>query len=199
MIPMSQHDHEKCYGTMFPSILPAEADRLVSGKVFSYELRRAGGTFVSHRKVAANMQEWDNCLACPNLSTATNSAPDDWPWRQLLQAESPTSHGKHYSGKTKADTTDCFDQSAQVTQFLAKSDDLNIDRPQGYGVVRSLNSVDDLPAGTNNPRMACEETQQQKLGLGQCDRLARDGNLPSRRINDDPVSLDYGLVFEHGG
>lgn len=61
---MSQGSHKSCYGTMFPSILPPEADRLVSGKVFSYELRRAGGTFVSHRRVAANMAEWDDCLKC---------------------------------------------------------------------------------------------------------------------------------------
>jgi hypothetical protein len=61
---MSQNDHKKCYGTMFPSILPPEADRVVAGKVFSFEVVRAGGTFVSHRRVAANMREWDDCLAC---------------------------------------------------------------------------------------------------------------------------------------
>jgi hypothetical protein len=64
---MSQDRHKKCYGTMFPSILPPEADRLVSGKVFSYELRRAGGMFVSHRKVATNTVEWDDCLKCPEF------------------------------------------------------------------------------------------------------------------------------------
>ena len=64
---MSADDHKKCYGTMFPPILPAEADRRVSGKVFSYELRRAGGTFVSHRRVAVNMAEWDDCLQCPQF------------------------------------------------------------------------------------------------------------------------------------
>ena len=64
---MTQHDHNKCYGTMFPSILPADADRIVSGKVFSFEIVRAGGTFVSHRRVAVNRQEWDDCLACPDF------------------------------------------------------------------------------------------------------------------------------------
>ena len=64
---MSEAGHKKCYGTMFPSILPAEADRLVSGKVFSYELRRVGGTCVSHRRVTTNMAEWDDCLRCPEF------------------------------------------------------------------------------------------------------------------------------------
>jgi hypothetical protein len=64
---MPQNDHKKCYGTMFPSILPAEADRIVSGKVFSFEIVRAGGAWVSHRRVATNMQEWDDCLECPEF------------------------------------------------------------------------------------------------------------------------------------
>lgn len=61
---MSYNDHKKCYGTMFPSVLSLEADRPVSGKVFSFEIVRAGGTFVSRRKVGTNMQEWNDCLEC---------------------------------------------------------------------------------------------------------------------------------------
>jgi hypothetical protein len=64
---MPPDHHKKCYGTMFPSILPHEAGRLVSGKVFAYELRRAGGTFVSQRRVAVDMAEWDDCLKCPEF------------------------------------------------------------------------------------------------------------------------------------
>jgi hypothetical protein len=52
---------------MFPSILPAEADKIVLGKVFSFEIVRAGGTYVSQRRVAVNRQEWDDCLACPEF------------------------------------------------------------------------------------------------------------------------------------
>jgi hypothetical protein len=52
---------------MFPSILPPEADRPVAGKVFSYELRRAGGTCVSQRRVAVDMAEWDDRFACPEF------------------------------------------------------------------------------------------------------------------------------------
>jgi hypothetical protein len=61
---MSQHDHKQCYGTMFPSTLRADADKPMSGKVFAFELRRAGGTFVSDRRIAVKMAEWDDCLAC---------------------------------------------------------------------------------------------------------------------------------------
>ena len=67
--------------------------------------------------------------------------------------------------KTKADTTDCFDQSAQVTQFLAKFDDLNIDRPQGYGVVRSLNSVDDLLARLTTPAWLAKKRNSRNSAL----------------------------------
>jgi hypothetical protein len=52
---------------MFPSVLQLDADRVVSGKVFSYEVQRAGGSFVSHRQVAVNMKEWDICLQCPEF------------------------------------------------------------------------------------------------------------------------------------
>ena len=61
---MSQHDHKQCYGTMFPSTHRAEADKLMSGKAFSFELRRIGGMFALDRRIAVNMEQWDDCLAC---------------------------------------------------------------------------------------------------------------------------------------
>ncbi len=64
---MPKHDHKKCYGTMFPPILRLEADKIVSGKVFSLGIVRAGGAWASHRRVAANMQEWNDCLECPEF------------------------------------------------------------------------------------------------------------------------------------
>jgi hypothetical protein len=66
-VSQSQNDHNKCYGTMLPSVSVPEADVPVSGKVFSYELTRAGGAFFSHRKVSVNMAEWDDCLKCPEF------------------------------------------------------------------------------------------------------------------------------------
>ena len=64
---MSQHDHKQCYGTIFPTTLRAEADKLVSGKAFSFELRRVGGMFVSDRRISVNMEEWDDCRTCPEF------------------------------------------------------------------------------------------------------------------------------------
>jgi hypothetical protein len=52
---------------MFPGILRPEADKLMSGKVFSFELRRIGGMFVSDRRIAVNMEEWDDCRTCPEF------------------------------------------------------------------------------------------------------------------------------------
>ena len=84
---MSQHDRKKCYGTMFPSVLPLEADKIVAGKVFSFEIVRAGGAWVSHRRVATNMQEWDDCLECPNSRIATSSVWGGQLWRARLRAD----------------------------------------------------------------------------------------------------------------
>jgi hypothetical protein len=39
----------------------------VSGKVFTIELRRVGGMFVLDRRIAVNMEEWDDCVACPEF------------------------------------------------------------------------------------------------------------------------------------
>jgi hypothetical protein len=64
---MAQHDHKKCYGSLFPSTLCAEADKPMSGKVFSFELKRVGGMFVLDRRTAVNMEQWDDCLACPEF------------------------------------------------------------------------------------------------------------------------------------
>jgi hypothetical protein len=64
---MLQDGHKKCYGTMFPPILHAETDKPMSGKVFTFEVKRAGGTFVSQRRVSTNAKEWDDCLQCPEF------------------------------------------------------------------------------------------------------------------------------------
>ena len=67
MLHASGTDHDKCYGMMFTSVLSWDADRVMSGKVFSFKIMRAGGLFVSHRKVAVNIQEWDDCVHCPEF------------------------------------------------------------------------------------------------------------------------------------
>ncbi len=66
-MPVSQSGHKDCYGTMFPTVLRPDADKLISGKVFAYELRRPNGSFISHREVSASIPQWDDCLACPEF------------------------------------------------------------------------------------------------------------------------------------
>lgn len=64
---MSKIDHKHCYGTMFPDSLHFKQDRPMRGKVFSYELDTAGGIFRSNRGADANIDEWDDCIACPEF------------------------------------------------------------------------------------------------------------------------------------
>ena len=64
---MSQGTHKNCYGTMFPTVLRPDTDRVISGKVFAYELKMANGSFISHRDVSASIPQWDDCLACPEF------------------------------------------------------------------------------------------------------------------------------------
>lgn len=54
---------------MFPFTLHAAADRAVPGRVFCFELKRAGGMFASDRRVAANLAEWDGCQTCPEFES----------------------------------------------------------------------------------------------------------------------------------
>jgi|SRR5271157_3066101 len=58
MILMSQAEHKDCYGTMFPSILHLEVDKVISGKALSFELRRPNGMMISDRRVKVDMKEW---------------------------------------------------------------------------------------------------------------------------------------------
>jgi hypothetical protein len=64
---MSKSEHKACYGTMFPDTLHLEDDRRIAGKAFSFVLHRAGGTFRSGRSVAVDMEQWDDCVACPEF------------------------------------------------------------------------------------------------------------------------------------
>jgi hypothetical protein len=52
---------------MFPTLLHAEADRPISGKVFSFDVKRAGGTFVAQRSASTDLEEWDDCRQCPEF------------------------------------------------------------------------------------------------------------------------------------
>mgnify|MGYP001813446478 CR=1 FL=1 len=59
-------DHKACYGTMFHDTLHFGTNAAMKGKVFSFELD-SSGLARSDRKVVANIDEWDDCLRCPEF------------------------------------------------------------------------------------------------------------------------------------
>jgi len=61
-------EHRECYGGMFPDPLHPENDRRLKGKVYSYLLSTAAGTFRNDRNVAVDIAEWDDCRQCPEFS-----------------------------------------------------------------------------------------------------------------------------------
>ncbi|HNO80315.1 MAG TPA: hypothetical protein PKN33_19880 [Phycisphaerae bacterium] len=66
---MTDKQHKECYGTMFPDALHYQSDRMMSGKVFAFEMDTAGGLYRSDRKMKVNMKEWDDCLECPEFDS----------------------------------------------------------------------------------------------------------------------------------
>jgi len=67
---MTNTQHKECYGTMFPDALHFRNNKPQRGKVFMYELDRTGGGMGAartDRKFAANIEEWDDCLKCPEF------------------------------------------------------------------------------------------------------------------------------------
>ena len=59
-------EHKPCYGTMFHDTLHFATNEAMKGKVFSFELDTSG-LARSDRKVMANIEEWDDCLECPEF------------------------------------------------------------------------------------------------------------------------------------
>ena len=60
---MSKQQHKPCYGTMFHETLHFRENTPMRGKVFTFELERAG-LVRSGRSIGANLSEWDDCLEC---------------------------------------------------------------------------------------------------------------------------------------
>ena len=58
--------HKPCYGTMFHDALHFSTNKPMRGKVFSFEIDTTG-LARSDRRVDANLQEWDDCLECPEF------------------------------------------------------------------------------------------------------------------------------------
>ena len=66
---MSDSQEKECYGTMFPDALHFIDNKPNSGKVFKFELDKAGyGTGPgqrSDRKIEVDIDEWRDCIQCP--------------------------------------------------------------------------------------------------------------------------------------
>lgn len=57
---------QECYGKMFPSVVEMAHDRLVTGKVFGYEVDYPGQ--VAHKRdTMVDRDAWQKCLECPEL------------------------------------------------------------------------------------------------------------------------------------
>ena len=69
---VSQGIHKNCYGTMFPSILCLEADRVVSGKVFSFELGVPTGHSSPNVGLWPIRKHGTNVVHAASLPTATS-------------------------------------------------------------------------------------------------------------------------------
>jgi hypothetical protein len=61
--------HKECYGTMFPDALHFRNNEPNVGKVFSFELDSTAGmgAIRTARKFSAIIEEWDDCLKCPEF------------------------------------------------------------------------------------------------------------------------------------
>lgn len=66
---MEPQKHKDCYGTMFPDAIHFQENKPNFGKVFSFELDggQGMGGFRSSRAFSANIEEWDDCLKCPEF------------------------------------------------------------------------------------------------------------------------------------
>jgi hypothetical protein len=66
---MDSQEHKECYGTMFPDALHFRVNEPSVGKVFTFELDGTTGMIPARgaRKFSANIEEWDDCLKCPEF------------------------------------------------------------------------------------------------------------------------------------
>ena len=66
---MERQEHKECYGTMFPDALHFRNNEPNAGKVFAFELNSIGGLGAarSARQFSADIEEWDDCLKCPEF------------------------------------------------------------------------------------------------------------------------------------
>jgi hypothetical protein len=61
--------HPDCFGTMLPSIQEGQSNVTHKGKVFSFRIEKAGGTFVESRKTETDIKQWEECARCPDFDS----------------------------------------------------------------------------------------------------------------------------------
>lgn len=68
---MTQTEHKKCFGTMFPDELHLKVNEPNKGKVFTVFMSSKGGmaNVRSDRSIEVNIEEWDDCNKCPELDS----------------------------------------------------------------------------------------------------------------------------------
>ena len=66
---MNDQQHKECFGTMFPDDLHLRNNVPNKGKVFTSRVELVGGIMHGDRSIAANIQEWDDCRACPEFES----------------------------------------------------------------------------------------------------------------------------------
>jgi len=56
----------ECCGKMFPSVISLAQNEPVAGKVFGYQVDRAGMA-VTRRAITVDREAWRHCLECPDI------------------------------------------------------------------------------------------------------------------------------------
>ena len=66
---MNDQQHKECFGTMFPDDLHLRNNVPNKGKVFTSRVEFVGGMTRGDRSIEADIQEWDDCRACPEFES----------------------------------------------------------------------------------------------------------------------------------
>lgn len=66
---MSEIEHKKCFGVMFPDSLHLGDQASFKGKVFWVRETPSGGLAGPNRTVEVDVEEWDDCQRCSEFAS----------------------------------------------------------------------------------------------------------------------------------
>ena len=66
---MSEIEHKKCFGKMFPDSVHLGDQGSSKGKVFSVRKTPSGGLTGPDRSVETDVEEWDDCQMCSEFES----------------------------------------------------------------------------------------------------------------------------------